>query len=179
MTEAALSVRPYTEQDRDDLVALLLSIPSGEHMFVKRDIADIADVRAWLDDTPAQWTVATRGAEFAGAAAVIARQGWSSHVSEIRMVVAPAHRRRGVGAALARGALLSAVEHGSLVVTVEVLAEQQGVVTLFRGLGFVPEALLTDQVRDAKGGLHDLVVLAHSVPAVASRAQSIGALDLK
>jgi hypothetical protein len=34
---------------------------------------------------------------------------------------------------------------------------------MFRGMGFVPEALLRDQLCDPDGELHDLVVLAHGV----------------
>jgi len=34
---------------------------------------------------------------------------------------------------------------------------------MFEALGFEPEALLRDHVRDKSGELHDLVVLAHQV----------------
>jgi len=34
---------------------------------------------------------------------------------------------------------------------------------MFRALGFDPEALLADHVRDRSGQLRDLMVLAHSV----------------
>jgi hypothetical protein len=63
-------------------------------------------------------------------------------------------------------------------VTVEALAEQQGVIDLFRGLGFVPEALLADQVRDASGETHDLIVLSHPVQGAWSRLDVVGAEEL-
>jgi hypothetical protein len=34
---------------------------------------------------------------------------------------------------------------------------------MFRSLGFDPEALLTDHVRDRTGELRDLMILSHSV----------------
>ena len=43
---------------------------------------------------------------------------------------------------------------------VEAIATQDATIALFAGLGFQPEALLVDQVRDAGGELHDLMVLA-------------------
>jgi ribosomal protein S18 acetylase RimI-like enzyme len=94
------------------------------------------------------------------------------------MIVAPAQRSGGIGAVLARRALQAAVDLGLGKVTVEALAEQQGVIDLFRGLGFVPEALLADQVRDAAGGVHDLIVLAHPVQGAWAQLDAVGAGDV-
>jgi hypothetical protein len=46
---------------------------------------------------------------------------------------------------------------------VEVIAVQEPTIAMFRSLGFDPEALLTDHVRDRTGELRDLMVLSHSV----------------
>jgi hypothetical protein len=45
---------------------------------------------------------------------------------------------------------------------VEVLANQEFTIGMFRALGFDPEALLTGQVRDRNGALQDLMILAHT-----------------
>ena len=95
--------------------------------------------------------------------AVVPLHGWSSHVGEVRIVVDPAHRGRGVGRALARHAVLEALALGLRKMVVEVIADQDGLIAMFRGLGFEPEALLVDHVRDRSGELRDLLVLAHSV----------------
>jgi hypothetical protein len=50
---------------------------------------------------------------------------------------------------------------GKLVV--EVIADQGALIAMFRSLGFEPEALLTDHVRDRSGLTRDLIVLANSV----------------
>jgi len=98
-----------------------------------------------------------------GYVAVIPLHGWSSHVGEVRIVVDPAHRGRGVGRALARHAVLEALSLGLAKVVVEVIADQEPLTAMFRGLGFEPEALLVDHVRDRSGELRDLLVLAQSV----------------
>jgi len=54
-----------------------------------------------------------------------------------------------------------ALESGATKVVVEAIASQDATVGLFLQLGFVAEAILEDHVRDANGGLHDLIVLAH------------------
>jgi len=46
---------------------------------------------------------------------------------------------------------------------VEVVADAGSAIGLFQALGFEPEALLRDHVRDRGGELRDLVVLAHLV----------------
>jgi ribosomal protein S18 acetylase RimI-like enzyme len=89
--------------------------------------------------------------------------GWSSHVGEVRLVVDPEHRGRGIGTALARRAVLDALEMGLAKMVVEVIADQDALIGMFRSLGFEPEALLLDHVRDRAGELRDLMVLANSV----------------
>ena len=46
---------------------------------------------------------------------------------------------------------------------------------MFNELGFRGEALLTDQIRDGRGELQDLVVLAHDVTAAATALDTVGA----
>ena len=57
--------------------------------------------------------------------AVVPLQGWSSHVGEVRVIVDPAHRGRGIGRALARHAVLDALELGLTKLVVEVVADQE------------------------------------------------------
>jgi hypothetical protein len=45
---------------------------------------------------------------------------------------------------------------------VEVVADQEPTIAMFRSLGFDPEALLTNHVCDQSGALRDLMILAHS-----------------
>ena len=57
---------------------------------------------------------------------------------------------------------------------VEAIATQDPTIALFAGLGFQPEALLVDHVRDADGELHDLMVLALHGNETWSTLQSMG-----
>jgi ribosomal protein S18 acetylase RimI-like enzyme len=95
--------------------------------------------------------------------AVVPLHGWSSHVGEVRLVVHPAARGRGLGRGLARQAVHDAVELGLAKLVVEVIADQAEVVAMFVALGFDAEALLADHVRDRNGEIRDLLVLANDV----------------
>jgi hypothetical protein len=59
--------------------------------------------------------------------------------------------------------VVEALDLGLQKMVVEVIAVQEPTVAMFRALGFEPEALLTDHVRDRGGDLRDLMVLSHSV----------------
>ena len=78
------------------------------------------------------------------------------------MVVDPERRGRGVGRSLARHAVLEALDLGLTKMVVEVVADQEAAIAMFRSLGFDPEALLKDHVRDQTGELRDLMILAHA-----------------
>jgi RimJ/RimL family protein N-acetyltransferase len=96
---------------------------------------------------------------------VVSLTGWSSHVGELRVIVDPEHRGRSIGQELTRRAMLEALQLGLLKMVIEVRADHESRIEMFRALGFVPEALLADHVLDHAGRLHDLMVLTHSVDA--------------
>ncbi len=89
--------------------------------------------------------------------------GWSRHVGEVRLIVDPGRRREGIGRALARRAVLESLELGLTKMIVEVTADAEPTIAMFRSLGFDPEALLKDHIRSRSGEIHDLMILAHSV----------------
>lgn len=157
-----LEIRELAADDEEALAAFLAAIPEGDRTFFKEDVLDRETIAAWCrGDASARRFVAADGDEVVGYVAVVRGVGWSSHVGEIRLVVAPERRREGVGRELARAALLTAIEAGLVKVVVEVVADQEAAVAMFTALGFEGEALLRDHIRDRDGRLRDLVVLAH------------------
>ncbi len=118
-------------------------------------------VDAWLAPGPTH-TVAIEDGQVVGWVTVAPLHGWSSHVGEVRLIVDPSYRGRGIGGTLARHAVVEALELGLTKLVVEVIAVQEPTIAMFRSLGFDPEALLTDHVRDRAGELRDLMVLSHS-----------------
>ena len=70
--------------------------------------------------------IAVDDGEVVGSVAVVPLHGWSSHVGEVRLVVDPEQRGRGIGRALARQAVLDALDLGLAKLVVEVIADQDG-----------------------------------------------------
>jgi L-amino acid N-acyltransferase YncA len=156
-------IRPPTAEDLDALVEFFARVPEGERTFFKEQVLDRETVQRWLGDDRGRRGVAVDDGQVVGYVAVVRLNGWSDHVGEVRLVVDPGHRGRGLGRALARWALAQALDCGLSKLYVEVVAEQEGAVAMFGALGFTAEGLLRDHVRDQAGNLRDLVLLAHPV----------------
>ena len=157
-----MEIRQLEPGDREALERFLRRVPEGDRTFFKEDVEDPAVVDAWVRPETARVLAVDEG-EVLGYLALVQLHGWSSHVGEVRVIVDPDHRGRGVGRALARRAVLEAVALELTKVVVEVISDQEATILMFRSLGFEPEALLLDHVRDRTGRLRDLLVLAHSV----------------
>lgn len=171
-----MDIRPVQPGDEAALQRFIDRIPESDRTFLKEDVDDPSVVAEWARPSAAR-AVAVEDGEVIGSVAVVPLHGWSSHVGEIRLVVAPEQRGRGVGRALARRAVLDALDLSLAKLVVEVIADQDSLVGMFRSLGFEPEALLTDHVRDRGGELRDLMVLANSVEGHFAAMAAAGIVD--
>ena len=159
-----MRVRPPEAGDGERLKGFFRRLPARDRNFFKEDVADPGTVDSWLSDEVGHRALAFDDSDqVVGYSAVIPSPGWSSHVGEIRLVVDPGQRRKGIGRALARWAVLEAARMGLSKVYVEIVADQQPAMRMFQNLSFVGEALLKDHVRDRRGQLRDLVVLSLSL----------------
>jgi L-amino acid N-acyltransferase YncA len=171
-----MEIRRLETGDEVALMRFVSRIPEGDRTFFKEDVLDAEVVGAWVRRGEAR-SLAVEDGEVLGTVTVVPLQDWSSHVGEVRVIVDPAHRRRGIGRALARHAVLESLDLGLEKMVVEVIADQDATIAMFRSLGFDPEALLKDHVRDDEGQLHDLMLLAHSVEASLASMNAVGLGD--
>jgi RimJ/RimL family protein N-acetyltransferase len=157
-----LDIRPVSEMESADVRRFFERVPEGDRTFFREDVLAPGVLERWAVSDDSRF-VACDGDDIVGYVAVVRGVEWSSHVGELRVVVDPGRRRQGVGTALARHGLISGLELGLKKLVVEVVADQEPTLAMFSGLGFEPEALLRDHVRDAGGELHDLITMAHLV----------------
>jgi ribosomal protein S18 acetylase RimI-like enzyme len=152
-------------------------LPEGDLTLIKEDVSDPRVMDSWAEHAVGRRWLTLDGELVTGFLAVLPLPGWSDHVGEIRLVVHPDHRGRGLGRRLARHALIRSVEARRSKLIVEIVADQDAALAMFSALGFTGEALLRDHIRDHDGRLHDLVVLAHYVDDTWSRMGSVGIAD--
>lgn len=159
-----MQIRPLTADLVGAVEDFFGRIPESDHSSFAEDVLAPGAVTSWLADPRGRRAVAVEeDGTVAGYVALLPQVGWSAHVGSLRVVVDPGHRGKGVGRQLARHGLLTAIELGLAKVVVEVVADAVSAIGMFEAIGFEPEALLRDHVRDKAGELRDLVVLSHLV----------------
>ena len=173
-----VELRAIEAGDADAVRRFFARIPEGDRTFFREDVLEPGVVERWVADPDQERLIAIVDGEVAGHVAVIRGVAWSRHVGELRLVIDPAYRRRGLGRLLAQRAVVAAVELGMTKLVVEVVAEQEPTVAMFTALGFEAEGLLKDHVRSRTGEVHDLLVLSHFVEALSATMATTGIDDL-
>ena len=158
--------RRIRANDRAALQAFADRIPARDRAFFDRVLLHQVAVAGWTMAVPARRMVAVEGNEIVGITTVVPGAGWSSHVGELRTIVQPDQRGKGVGRTLVQIGLDLAREAELEKVTVEVMANNSGALAMFAALGFVKEACLAGQVRDGENQLQDLLILSTWLSAV-------------
>jgi ribosomal protein S18 acetylase RimI-like enzyme len=172
-----MDICPLEERHAPALHDFFSRVPASDHNSFAEDVFAPGLMESWLRDTRTRRAVAEQGERVVGYVAVLPQVGWSAHVGSVRLVVDPEARGQGLGRALARHALLAGLELGLSKLVVEVVADAEPAIGMFQELGFEPEALLRDHVRDKSGTLRDLVVLAHLVEGTWSGMATAGLAD--
>lgn len=169
-----MKLRPVTTADNDALRAFAATLDAHDRTFLGDDIEAVTAVDDAGDPRQRLRWIALTGDHIAGYASIRRLPAQSRHVGILRLAVAGNHRRTGIGTDLARHALVESLHEGVLKVVVEIAAEQEPVIHMFRNLGFSAEALLRDHLRAGDGSFHDLLMLAHHARADWSAMNAVG-----
>jgi L-amino acid N-acyltransferase YncA len=173
-----VTLRPMNGMDRTVLLAFSRALPAHDLLFLPVDITRPAVIDAWVDaiERGAVTTLlADRDGVVQGYAAVDRGQlDWSPHVAELRVLVAGAMRGKGLGRLLTQEAFALALELGIEKMVAQMTVDQKGAIAVFEGMGFRPEALLRNHVKDREGKTHDLLVLSHDVARFQSQMDAYG-----
>lgn len=175
-------VTVMSSADAQGLGDFIRRLPQHDLLFLRRDISHPKVLAAWMDAL-AQGSitslVARDGAgQVVGCSAIVTDAlAWSSHVGELRVLVGPEQRGKGLGRVLIQHCFLQALDLGLEKLCVQMTVDQQAAIAVFEGMGFRAEALLAKHVKDRTGRAHDLVLLSHDVQAVQSRMQAYGVAD--
>ena len=180
-----ITLRLLVPEDEAAVLAFAKRLSVHDLLFLRRDISEPKVVSAWMDatrDGSIVTVLATRGAngqQHVVGCATLVRDllGWSRHVGELRVLVAPELRGVGAGQRLTQECFALALELGIEKMTAQMTVDQRGAIAVFEGLGFRAEALLRNQVKDKEGKTHDLVILSHDVAAFAAQMEAYGVTD--
>ena len=152
-------VSRYTPAGSEAMMHFATSLSHEDRNFLKEDASDPAVLERWAQASEIDRFVAVQDGDVVGYVGIHPLAGWSSHVSEVRVLVAPKVRGQGIGQRLVQTAVAVAVANGKEKLVIEVISDQEQTIGMLQANGFVPEALLADHVRDRQGQLRDLMLL--------------------
>jgi len=156
-------IRPMTAEDADRSLAFFRALPEEDLECLRRDVTRPEVVQERLremEQGTAKRIVAVAGDEIvADGALELTHFGWEKHVGELRLIIAPPYRHKGLGMLMARTLHDLAVNHGIEEVVVKMMRSQGEPQSIFRKLGFHEEILLRDYLRDRHGRKQDLVLM--------------------
>jgi RimJ/RimL family protein N-acetyltransferase len=178
LKDGPATLRRLTASDRDAALAFARALPSHDLLFLRRDITKPEVIDLWLDGIArgrVSSVVAERGGAVQGYAIVDRGElSWSPHVAELRVLVAEPMRGNGLGRVLTQEAFALALGLGIEKIVAQMTVDQQGARAVFEGMGFRPEALLRDHVKDRDGRKHDLLILSHDVAKFQGQMEAYG-----
>ena len=180
--EGEVVLELMTADSEAAVLAFAQSLPTHDLLFLRRDITQPKVLAAWVAQLEAGEIVsllASSGDEILGCTAVVRDEhSWSPHLGELRVLVGPAGRDRGLGRVLIQESFLIALGLGLEKLTAQMTADQTSAIAVFEEMGFQAEAMLRDHVRDQSGEKHDIVILSHDVERFQSQMQAYGLTDL-
>lgn len=163
-----IELRYMQPADADAMLAFVRSVPKHDLMFLPTDITTVEGVNGWVDDVLlglAAVILATRAHEIVGFGAVARHEAtWMHHIADLHVIVGVGSRGVGLGHQLASEGLKLAAGLGARRVMTQMTLDQVAAMRTFRGLAFIPVAVLHDQVIDTNGETYDLLLMHHEVP---------------
>ena len=174
-----VSLRTLEPGDKEALLSFFLRVPEEDRFYLNSDVASpevIAEFTERIDLDQAIPLVAVTGDRIlADATLHRSRRAARRHVGEIRVVVDPEYRRRGLGVRLIHELIQVGrdLDLHSLVFEL-VTGHQQDAINAAQGAGFEEVAVLSGRVLDIHGSPQDLIVLERTLNA----APELGHFDI-
>lgn len=159
----SIHFRMMTPDDFKTVLRFANSLPESDLIYLRLDITDPGVVERWVENvrTGATTTIiAEENGRMAGYGSLHTDGPyWTRHHGEVRLMIAPAFRAKGIGHLLFRVLSEVARDKGLDRVVAQIPANQPRVREMLESLGFAPAALMTDWLKDRNGRTHDLVIM--------------------
>jgi RimJ/RimL family protein N-acetyltransferase len=156
-------IREMSRADLDGSLAFFRSLSEEDRAYLRRDVIrpEVAEERIReVESGTVRRLLGVVGEEIvADGTLEPSPEGWKRHVGEMRLIIAPTYRRRGLGTRVARELFLLAASERLEEILVRMMRPQKAARAVFRKLGFHREVVMPDYVRDQSGEMQDMVLM--------------------
>lgn len=159
-----VTLKPMTERDGRELLEFFRRVPAADRYFLKEDVTSPEVISRWcaeLDYDRALPILAWHKDQVVGDGTLHrTRAGARRHVGQIRIVVDPEFRTRGLGTTLLHELATIANENGVERLVLEAVAErEEQAIKAAEYIGFVKVGVLPGHAKDVDGHPRDIVVM--------------------
>ncbi len=179
--DSEITLRLLGRLDREAFLKFTTSRPPHDLLFLRTDITNPDVIDGWLDNVDLDriiTIVAERDGAILGYGSLHMNTApWSQHVGELRVLIDASMRGKGLGRALTEAIFAQALSRGIEKMVAQMTVDQKGAIATFEQLGFKPEALLLDHVKDRDGKKHDLLVYSHDVHGFQAQMDAYGVTE--
>ena len=164
-----ITIRPMLPSDKDALLDFYRRVPQKDRFYLKEDVTSPRVIERWaesLDYSRVLPLLAIMDGKIVGDGTLHHRRaGARRHIGEVRIVVDPEYRNRGVGRALLHNLVEIAQDKSVEKLMFEVVVDTEAAAKhTAQVLGFVPVAVLPAHVKDYSGQTHDLMIMELRLP---------------
>ncbi|UCG32521.1 MAG: GNAT family N-acetyltransferase [Phycisphaerales bacterium] len=158
-----LRIRFVTRDDLDRLLAFFRALPEEDRQYLRGDSTKREVVERRIQDMEAGRVIrlaALDGDQIVAEGALeLAGHEWTAHVGELRLIVARAYQRRGLGTLMARELYDQAAKHKVEQIVTAMMRPQVGARNIALKLGFREEIIVPQHVKDRAGRIQDLILM--------------------
>ncbi|MCH7800748.1 MAG: GNAT family N-acetyltransferase [Chloroflexi bacterium] len=162
--QTKIDIRPMEVEDKPRLLRFFQHIPEDERHYLKENVTSPEVIHAWTEHMDLERVIpmvaVVEGEIVADGTLHRSRADARRHIGEIRLVVAPEYREKGLGGRMLRELVDLAVERGMHKVLMELVdRRERPAIMAAKGLGFTEVAVLQGAIKDYWGNLQDLVIM--------------------
>lgn len=156
-------IRTMTENDLDVSLRFFQSFPPDELKYFRTDVTKKENVKKRIDLIKTGLVhrlIALHNNEIiADGALELSPFEWEKHIGEIRIIIHPNFRRKGLGMIMARELYFIASAEKLEKIIARMMRTQEAAIKIFKKLGFHYETTLSNYVKDRAGQPQDLIIM--------------------
>jgi L-amino acid N-acyltransferase YncA len=156
-------IRSLRSEDLDKLMAFYRSLPIEDRRYLRVDVTDkkvVAERIKTAERDKIFRIIALYQDRIVGDGALeLSGEEWRRHQGELRVIVARAFRRRGLGLVMMRELYFLAAARDVKKLVAKMMRPQKSARAICLRLGFREELLIPDYVEDLSGKSQDLVIM--------------------